>query len=425
MKKTSLSEIFGTYFPEYARGRKLSERERSAAYAMAHCFKEPMGEHVVSCKHGHYVQVQRHGCKHRSCPRCGLSGKSQWVDAALNRLLPCAHWHVIFTVPHELVGLWEYNREVFSDVLFKASKECLLQLLGQSERLGAMPGLMQTLHTWGRDLCKHPHIHCLISAGGVDKAGGWRSSDARYLVPSAVIAKLYRGKVLSSLIGLVRAGGLVQPEKVVHGYRTWLGALKGQYKRRWNVRICELYAHGAGVVKYLGRYVQGGPLPAHRRLDQGGGQVRFGYTDHRDGKAKTMSLPVQSFMQRVLWHAPPKGFHTTRYAGLYASARAKQREHCSQVLQQVGAKKPTKPSVDKPNAKVLNHCPNCGCKLDRQYFWSRKNHFSFYREWVGGVRGPEQPGSPHGPGADVGDEVPVEGSLWVRAPTPRPHGLYN
>ena len=321
-----MQDVFAKHFDAFAQGRRLHPRELSAAHSIRTCYTAERGGHLDYCAQGHTQREVFYACRHRSCPRCASRPRQAWVQAELDRLLGCAHFHVVFTLPHELLGLWEFNRQALSKLLFDCVRHSLLQMLGDPRHLGATPGLLLSLHTWGRTLSHHPHIHALVSAGGLDAGGQWRSTREGYLLPLKPLQKLFSGKLLSALRQALPTCSLPpQQGQGQAGVAHWQGVLKALYRKHWNIQISAPYSHGRGVALYLARYAKGGPLPADRALQLAHAQVSFGYTDHRDGQSKALRLPANEFIARVLWHAPPKGSHTVRHAGLYASVQASKR----------------------------------------------------------------------------------------------------
>jgi hypothetical protein len=317
----SLQHIFEQHFDAYASTRTLHPREWRAAQCIRGCYTGALGAHVLACPNGHVARVQPHACRHRSCPRCAEAARARWIDAEFERLLPCAHFHVVFTLPHALLALWEFNRAVLAQLLFDCTRASLLELLADPRHLGATPGLLMSLHTWGRTLSRHPHVHCLVTAGGLDAQDHWRSTRAGFLLPLAPLQRLFRGKLLGAL-GARLPHGLTLPPWTTAA--DWRAIIRRLYRRTCNLQICPPYEHGRGVVLYLARYAKGGPCPKDRALHLSDAHVRFSYTDHRDARTKSMALSSQEFIARILWHAPPRGQHTTRHAGLYSSSRRRQ-----------------------------------------------------------------------------------------------------
>jgi hypothetical protein len=368
----SLQSIFAEHFPSYEAQHKLHARERQAARCILKCYTDQAGSHLDYCPELHYAQLTYHACRHRSCPRCADRPRQQWLHAEMSRLLPCAHFHTIFTLPHELLALWERNREEMIALLMDSVRASLLTLLGDPRHLGATPGLLLSLHTWGRNLSHHPHVHALVSAGGVQVDGTWKSSRQGYLLPLQPLRKLFAGKLLAGLSKLLDGQALRLPSELPAAH--WRGVINKLYRKHWNIQINAPYASGCFVAVYLARYAKGGPLPKDRELQLHDGQVSFEYTDHRDGRRKRLRLSAHEFIARILWHAPPKGVHTTRHAGLYATAARVQH---SQALLALSLPQPAQhatppppiaqPSSPTPGLVISPVCPICGKPLQRSF----------------------------------------------------------
>lgn len=366
--EATLQGIFVERFASYARGRKLPLRTHRAAQAIMQCRTPAMGGHEQCCPEGHLTRIQYHACKHRSCPRCAALAKARWAEGQQARLLACDHYHVVFTLPHELLTLWSWNRAWFTDALFQAVRETLMTLLQDRRHLGALPGLVMALHTWGRTLNPHPHIHCLVTGGGLNDAGQWRAVAGGYLVPVRVVKALYKGKLLARLWGALQAGTLVIPEGASRAGLERL--LKAVGKKGWNVRLQERYAHGRGVLLYLSRYVKGGPISDRRILHADEAQTRFRYRDHRDGQTKVMAVSTAHFMERVLWHVPEPGQHGIRHYGLYAHQARPKRALCRQQLGQAPEQERIEASdwttfMAQFGPARITQCPRCGQPLVR------------------------------------------------------------
>ena len=367
--KPTIQDVFMQHFDEVCQSGKLSAPQQRAAQAILSCRSPAMGGHEQRCPDGHFVRTQYHSCKHRSCPTCAEKAKHEWLDKEQSRLLLCDHFHAIFTVPHELLGLWRYNRRAFTGILFDAVRDTLLQLLGQERHLGARPGIVMALHTWGRTLNQHPHIHCLVTAGGMTADGQWRGVAGDYLLPAAVVKAVYRGKLLAYLTMAVHEHRLSPPG--ADASDSIESMLRRAAAKKWNVRIESRYGHGRGVTKYLSRYVRGGPIANTRIVDCHKGTVRFRYRDHRDGKSKLRTLAASRFLEQLLWHVPEPGQHHVRHVGLYAHSCKAQREACR--LQIDPGAQPVQEHTS-PNwqgylraAGAAHHtaCPHCGRALVR------------------------------------------------------------
>lgn len=355
----SLQDIFHQHFPAYAAARKLHPRERRAASCISQCYGPALGTHVLRCPQGHFERIQYHACRHRSCPRCAGPARARWLDAQLERLLPCAHHHVVFTLPHSLLPLWEFNRAALTQLFFECARDTLLALLADPKRLGGMPGILMSLHTWGRNLSHHPHMHCLVTAGGLSPKGRWVASRDPLLVHHDPLRALFRGKFLGRLNELLRDGQLVHPPHQDRQF--WHALIRTLYQVAWNLKVQPAYAHGEGVSIYLARYVKGGPIARDRSLSCHEGRVRMPYTDHLQQRTQTLTLPAEEFISRILWHAPPQGQHTTRHAGLYCTARRRLRATAAaELAKQPGAwPRPRTPAA--PAAPAVAPAPTAPC----------------------------------------------------------------
>ena len=363
----TLQDVFREHFAEFERGRSLHPRERRAAWCISRCRQPEMGGHVLSCPQGHYATFVGHACGHRSCPRCASGPRQLWLAQQLPKLLPCPHFHAVFTLPHAFIALWQFNRTLLTQMLFDSARASLLELCADARHLGAIPGLLMALHTWGRTLSHHPHIHCLVSAGGADAQGQWRACKSSFLVPVEPLRQLFRGKLLSAISQALNHQRLALPPQQPAPH--WRTAISQQWRAHWNIQLNPAYPHGRGVALYLARYVKGGPLGSDRRLHLSDDAVAFAYFDHHDAKRKNLTLPVAEFIARILWHAPPKGQHTVRHAGLYATTH---RRHYLACLRQL-TPQPDPPvpqplashQLDSKPAATPPVCPQCFAPLLR------------------------------------------------------------
>jgi hypothetical protein len=333
---------------------------------MMQCRTAALGGHVQCCRNNHVVGVHYNSCRHRSCPQCSHRDQSRWSELQTSRLLACDHYHVIFTLPHELNDVWSWNRSLMMDLLFAAASRSMSQLLRDPRFLGARPGMILSLHTWGRTLSRHPHVHALISAGGLDGSGQWRSTRADYLVPVKALKPIYRGKFLDALEQALDSDRLRLPTGMTTLQAKAL--LERTSRKPWNIRIQSRYRHGQGVMQYLARYVRGGPIRNQqlRRVDSG--TVSFSYRDHRDHRNKSMTLTRAGFLERLFWHVPVPGKHTTRYYGLYRPQERSGRERCRHLLgQRPEPKRPPRPTwqdwLGQKGLGKLAQCKRCGAEI--------------------------------------------------------------
>lgn len=376
--EATLQSIFQSGFEKYKQRHGMSMDQYRAAEAIMTCQSEALGHEEWACLEDGHTERQPHSCRHRSCPRCHGQQTQAWLERIEARLIPCDHFHVVFTLPHELNALWHYNRRWCSDKLFEASSETLRQLLSDERYLGAEVGMVSVLHTWGRTLSFHPHVHVLVSGGGL--AGDtWRTASHDYLLPVAVLKAKFRGKWLSWLNSAYAAGDIELPADWTE--RDWGKALSQVARKDWNVRIQSGYRQGHGVTQYFSRYLRGGPIKDHRIEEANSQSVTFRYRDHHDGVEKSLPLTTEHFMSRVLWHVPVKGQHNVRYYGFYTPRAVAKRQRIRESLG-VDAEVPVQ--LSKPEAR---ECPKCGRPLFHRSSTRRKISSIRYASPISGLGG--------------------------------------
>jgi Transposase zinc-binding domain/Putative transposase len=254
MALVALQMIFQDAFPAYEQRHALPAHVRRAAHALMQCRTAALGGHIQACPDGHVARVWYNSCRHRSCPQCAYLQTERWLTLQQARLLACDHYHVIFTLPHDLNSLWLANVPVMTTLLFQAVRDTLGTLLADPKYLGAPPGIIAALHTWSQALVRHPHLHCLVTGGGLTPAGQWVAVRHGFLLPARVVMAVFRGKMVAAIRQTFARGALALPESMQpQQLLNLLNRLGHPTKTRWNVRIMERYRHGAGVVTYLAR----------------------------------------------------------------------------------------------------------------------------------------------------------------------------
>ena len=186
-------------YAAFERSHPLPGYVRKAVWALLACRTAVLGGHVQPCPDGHFERVWYNSCRHRLCPQCAWLQIERWLATQKARLLACEHYHVIFTIPSELHDLWLANVAVMTTLLFASVRDTLLELLNDEHYLGAMPGILATLHTWSQTLRLHPHIHSLVTGGGLTRTGHWVAVRHGFLLPSRVVMALFRGKLLAAV----------------------------------------------------------------------------------------------------------------------------------------------------------------------------------------------------------------------------------
>jgi hypothetical protein len=370
---TTVQAILQEHYERYAATHSLAWYQQRAAEQLRDCRTAALGGHIVGCPNGHTATVHYNSCRHRSCPQCAALAREKWLAGWKARLLDAPHMHLTFTVAHQLVPLWRYNKRPFAELLFRAAAETLCELLADDKYLGALPGLLAALHTWGQQLQCHMHLHVLVTWGGLTADGRWAEPRKKCLLPRAVLMHKFRGKLCAFLRRALKRGRLVvPPDTTATQVQNLVNRLEWV---DWHVKVPkEPYGHGRGVVTYWARYLKGGPLSNGRLVDCRNGMVRFWYRDNRDvdgddgrGRRKLLPLPVDTFLARLLEHVPPPGFQTVRAYGLYASSKraawAVAREHFGQEPEAEPEPFTWRDFCEQMGHTAAAVCPVCGAPL--------------------------------------------------------------
>ena len=371
-----LADVLAVDAGRYLAGRRVRSAVVRAYEAILRCHTAVLGGHVARCKQGHLVGVFYNGCRHRCCPRCGWGLGRRWLERRARTLLGCGHHHVILTLPHVFNELWSHNYKLFARILFRSAREAITQLAADARYLGAEPGIVAALHTWGQQLGLHVHLHCLVTAGGVRAGGEWVASRRKWFLPATPLVQLFAGKVIYALRGVARRGELRLPQGwTVKDVERLCDRAKAE---RWNLDVRERYEDPTHVLNYLGRYLNGGPINESRLLSVSEDEVEFSYKDYRDtnaagiAKRKTRTMPRGEFVRRLMQHVPPKGFHMVRGYGIYASQvsdelRGKLREALPLSAEIRIVLRPRWPQPEAIDPKP-QECPTCGSEIHFVYY---------------------------------------------------------
>jgi hypothetical protein len=293
------------------------------------CRTAAMGYHPYHCndKDCGYSTTVYHSCRNRHCPNCGNSKKEEWIESRLKELLPCKYYHVVFTVPHQLNELMMGNRKVLFKQLFDSSAYTLLKFGQDEQYMGARPGIVSVLHTWGQQLSFHPHVHCIVSGGGIKGEHQWvEAKKAKYgsLFPVQAMEMVYKAHFLTGM-NTLRKNGLLRLNyaQEVH----WSAMLRQLYALRWIVYAKQPFGGPQQVVEYLGRYTHKVAISNHRMKSiDAAGNVSFEYKDYADkGKKKLMKLSGKEFIRRFEQHLLPYRFVKIRHYGYLGNNQRKKR----------------------------------------------------------------------------------------------------
>jgi hypothetical protein len=334
--------------------------------AIVRCRTAALGGHFDECTGcGHRAPISYNSCRDRHCPKCQTAARDRWIEARRQELLPTRYVHVVFTLPRHLAPLVLQNKKVLFDLLFRSSAETLLEVARNPQHLGAEIGFFSVLHTWSQKLETHPHVHCVVPAGGLSPDHTrWVRSRDNYFLPKKLLSEVFRGKFVDALKqafqnGQLRFEGdltlLAQPKI----FAAWLRPL---YRKDWIVYLKPPFGGPQFVLHYLGRYTHRVAISNHRLVSLADGQVTFRWRDSADhNKQKLLPLSVDEFLRRFLLHVLPQGFVRIRNFGFLANRkRATLLPLCFQLL---GSAQPPQAEVhassteDSPD---LWRCPKCG-----------------------------------------------------------------
>ena len=318
--RPTVGEIARAHGEAFKRQHALTEAQRKVLRAISVCRTEVLGGRVDVCVACGDQKPVFHSCRNRHCPGCQSLSQARWMEGRLARLLPTDYFHVVFTVPDDLIaGLALRNRELFFAAMFSAGSQTLLDLGEDEKRLGAQLGLTAVLHTWTRDLRFHPHLHCIVTGGGLTRDGArWKATRQDYLFPVRVLSKLFCGKLVAALdtafheghlnvAGIDGFGGGVTDEDA------WKRLRRKLYRTKWVSYAKAPFAGAESVYQYLGRYTHRVGLSNHRLVSVTDDAVTF-----RTWDEQTATLHPHEFLRRFLQHVLPRGFVKLRHYGLLA-----------------------------------------------------------------------------------------------------------
>ncbi|UCG58948.1 MAG: transposase [Phycisphaerales bacterium] len=347
-----LAEMMRRFGPLYLKrfsGSMLASHKKAIS-DIQQCRTEAKGGHVYRCSHcGKEVYVY-HACRNRHCPACHRDQISRWLEQRTSELLPCDYFHVIATIPNTLRGVFRSNQKRMYDLLMRSASESVIQLADDPKHLGGRVGILAVLHTWAGNLAHHPHVHMLVTGGGVNRDGRWVCCKDKYLVPVRALSKLIRGKF---------AARLRRSHKDLYSQidpKTW--------SKDWVVHSLH-YGQGQTVVlNYLARYVFRIVITNHRIIGMDQTHVTFRYKDRKGGRWRTSRIEGCEFIRRYLQHVLPKGFHKVRYYGIWHKSNA---NHVSTLAKSIiladilsGRAIAQIESEDPPTTDRRLKCQHCG-----------------------------------------------------------------
>ncbi len=347
----------------------LDFQQLKALRAIQRCRTAALGGHRDACQSCGYQAISYNSCRNRHCPKCQAQARERWITARQRDLLDTSYFHVVFTVPHELNVLALENPSLFYDLLFAASAQTLLEIAADPKHLGAEIGVIAILHTWGQNLLLHPHIHCVIPAGGLSlDHRRWLRPRYPFFLPVKVLSRVFRGKFLAGLQRLHRRKKLLcaGPVAALADPRQFAGLIRRLHRHDWVVYAKPAFGGPLQVLRYLGRYTHRVAISNHRLLAFEAEHVSFRWKDYaHGGKQSRMTLAGTEFLRRFFLHVLPKSFVRIRHFGFLANRfRASRLALCRQLL---GCSCSMPPEVRSnevhSDSSSLWHCPRCSATM--------------------------------------------------------------
>lgn len=347
---------------------RLNQKQRKVVDDICMCRTEAAGCNIETCTCG-YKRIHYNSCRNPSCPMCQRMKCEEWIEKNDYYTLNTTYYHVVFTIPSELNPYFLRAPKFSYNCLFKAVSRTLICLAKDPKYLGGKIGITAVLHTWSSSLGFHPHIHCIVSGGGINESEEWIGKD-RFLFPVQVLSKLFRGKFLN----LFRKK---YPKDMLENIKEFDDVISTCYQKDWVVYTKEPFMNPNAVLKYLGRYTHKIAISNGRIVSFENGNVTFRYKDYAHGSViKEMTLSAKEFVRRYLMHVPPERFTRIRYYGFMGNAKRAERFKKLREITNTPAKGEYKRDIWKIVKKLIGrdprYCPKCNSLLQTCKFTIRE-----------------------------------------------------
>jgi Putative transposase/Transposase zinc-binding domain len=291
--------------------------------AISRCRTAALGGHIDSCSRCGHQAISYNSCRNRHCPKCQTQARRRWLAAREQDVLGVPYFHVVFTLPHDLIPLCQNNAAVLYDLLFRASAATMLEVARDPKHLGAEIGFLSILHTWGQNLLLHPHLHCVVPAGGLaPDHKRWIHPKYRFFLPVKVLSRVFRGKFVQALRRAFRQNKLrfSGAATELSTPKRFAAFLRNLFRQDWIVYAKPAFGGPEAVLRYLGRYTHRVAISNHRLLSFDGEHVAFRWKDYAHGnKQRVMTLSATEFLRRFAQHILPRGFVRIRQFGFLAN----------------------------------------------------------------------------------------------------------
>lgn len=320
-----VQDIFNLYGDSYRHefGSSMPRQQHRVMRAVEICRTAELGGHTEKCGSCGKLRTSYNSCRNRHCPKCQFLRKEKWLEERNRDILPIKYFHVVFTIPDILNPLTLRNQKILYNILFRSSAEALRELAGDEKHLGANIGFTGVLHTWGQNLMEHPHVHYIVTGGGLSENGKkWISSKKSFFLPAKVLSQLFRGKFLfylqqSYLKDEIKFPGTIGDLYHPDAFKKIMSKL---YRKEWVVYLKPPFKNANSVFEYLSRYTHRIAISNSRLIKIENDNVLFKWRDYSDsGKNKEMQLHAHEFIRRFLLHALPNKYVRIRHFGIFSN----------------------------------------------------------------------------------------------------------
>ena len=358
-----IQEILNKGLNEYLEKHKVVGYKQKVIKAIKDCKTEKLGAHKYICDECGYEEIAYNSCRNRHCPNCQTGKKVKWIEARKEEVLNIKYYHVVFTIPSEMYLLTLQNQEKMYKLLFKASAETLKELAKDEKYLGGEIGFFSILHTWGQNLMYHPHIHLVVTGGGLSETEKWVEKEEDFFIPVKVMSRKFRGKFLS-YVKKSKNLKFFGENKDLENPEVFNNLMQQMYEKEWVVYCKEPFKNAESVIQYLGRYTHRVAISNERILKVEDDKVTFKWRDYKDNnKMKEMTITIEEFIRRFLIHILPPRFMKIRYYGILGNRNKKKKLLKCKILTRTKIYKkkevPTLELLKKVLGKDFNLCPHC------------------------------------------------------------------
>lgn len=333
-----VADIVRAHGSDFLAHHRTSPAQRRVLKDLACCRTATLGGHVERCDSCSHERIAYNSCRNRHCPKCQGSVAAQWMQDRAQELLNVPYFHVVFTLPDCIAALALQNPRIIYDILFRAASQTLLEVAANPKHLGAKIGFLAVLHTWGQNLHFHPHLHCVVPAGGLSFCGKkWINAKKDFFLPVRILSRVFQGKFIAQLKQAYQRGDLQLSgslARLVHG-GAWQHWLNVAVRSQWVVYAKPPFGGPQVVLKYLARYTHRVAISNRRLIQLQDGHVTFSIKNYAKGGARgILTLTAEEFLRRLLMHVLPKGFMRIRHFGFLSNRfRRQMLKRCRDLLQ--------------------------------------------------------------------------------------------